>query len=93
MKTAHRITRTGPARIRGEHLVAANQPQACRSCTGTCNEGQDCPGSAAVARRTLITFVRLFGPYLLVVLFALLWAAAPALLDGQGPQTAQEISR
>jgi hypothetical protein len=93
MKTAHRITRTGPARIRGEHLVAANQPQACRNCTGTCNEGADCPGSAALARQTLVAFVRTFGPHILAIAVALLLAAAPVFLDGQGPQTTQEISR
>jgi hypothetical protein len=92
MKTAHRITRTGPARVRGEHLVAANQAKACRNCTGTCNEGKDCPGNAALTRATLVAFARAFGPHLLAILVALLMAAAPALLDGQGPQATQEIS-
>lgn len=88
MKTAHRIQRTGHARIKGEHLAAANEPIACRSCTGTCGEGRRCPYSAETAMGTLRVFARTFGPYVLVVLAALLWAAVPVFLDGEGPQPA-----
>jgi len=82
MRTAHSIARTGTARVAGAHLVAANQPRACSSCTGTCYEGRDCPFAAETARRTLRTFVRVFGPYVLAILLALLLAAAPVFLDG-----------
>lgn len=58
---------------------------ACRQCTGTCNQGRDCSGSAAVSRATLIEFTRWLGPYLAAVLIALLLASAPVFLDGQGP--------
>lgn len=75
MRTAHHIIRTGPARAKGEHLVAANQPSACSSCTGTCNQGRNCPESAEVSRATLRAFFRTFGPYVIALLAPFLMAA------------------
>lgn len=86
MRTAHRISRAVEARVKGAHLVAANQPSACRNCTGTCNEGRDCPFAADTASSTLRLFARVFGPYLLAVAAALLLAAAPAVLGAEVSQ-------
>jgi hypothetical protein len=46
--TAHRITRVGMARVRGEHLQAAND-----HCCGRAwsNEGRLCEGSMYASRR------------------------------------------
>ena len=88
-RTAHSIARTGPARLAGTHLVAANEPRACRNCTGICHKGRHCPTSAEGARSTMRLLVRVFGPYLLAVAAALLLAAAPAVLGAEAITAAE----
>jgi hypothetical protein len=104
VRNAHSIARTGLCRVRGPHLVAVNQ--ACPECTNTCGEGRECDRSTRASQaavfgpviaigtwaRTRAWILRHLVRYLLAALVAFALAAAPALLDGQGPD-ATELQR
>lgn len=64
-RTAHSIARTGIARVRHEHLVAANQAR----------------GRFARLPRAVRAAARVAAPYVLATVLGLAWGALPVLLD------------